>query len=170
MAEFDASRYRISIQKVDDEGSTYFSATVAELPDVSVFADSHGDAYDQVTDVICRLHAMAGDHGKPFPAPEETAREFSGRITLRVPKRLHAQIDCFARDDDVSLNTWIVAALSEKAGQARAIPDVEITGAPVVFTAGGEGLVRIPRLPKRGRAVVDAPAPMSEVFTTTRLQ
>jgi predicted RNase H-like HicB family nuclease len=170
MAEFDASRYRISIQKVDDEGNTYFAATVAELPDVSVFAESHGDAYDQVTDVIFRLHAMAGDHGKPFPAPADTAREFSGRITLRVPKRLHAQLDCFARDDDVSLNTWIVAALSEKAGQARAIPDVEISDAPLVFTVGGKDVVRIPLLPKVGRAGVDAPAPMFEVFTTTRLQ
>lgn len=171
MAEFDATRYRIGIQKVDDEGETYFEATVAELPDVAVFAESHSAAYDQVTDVIQRLHAMAQEHGKAFPGPADATRVFSGRITLRVPKRLHAQIDALARVDDVSLNTWIVATLSERAGGAMAsIPDVEISDIALVFTGGGVGEVRIAPPRKRGKTSPHDMPTVSEAFTTVTLQ
>jgi hypothetical protein len=146
---FDPTQYRIGIQRVLDEGESFLKATVAELPDVAVFGDDYPSVVEETLDVIQRLHAVARENGRSFPSPLATNERYSGRVTLRVPKSLHAQIADCAVSEDVSLNTWIVSVLSEKVGEHRAAmqaKDVLITAAQssLAVTApvpGGSGQV-----------------------------
>jgi hypothetical protein len=86
---------------------------------------------------------MSKEQGKVFPAPMEAAREFSGRITLRVPKHLHATLDSLARADDVSLNTWLVSALSAKAVERITASTPMYTVATGAFTSGAQYIVHL---------------------------
>jgi predicted RNase H-like HicB family nuclease len=114
---FDPTLYRMAIQSVDIEGERLLKATVRDLPDVAVFGYSYDEVAKQVLDVIARLHQAAVDHGRPFPKPSESSEAATGRVTLRLPRSLHAEVEACAQDDDVSLNTWIVSALSDRVGR-----------------------------------------------------
>jgi RNA polymerase sigma-B factor len=59
---------------------------------------------------------------------EERARSHSGRLLLRMPKTLHAELAARSDKEGVSLNQYIVSAL------ARAVSDDET--APVVADGG----------------------------------
>lgn len=50
------------------------------------------------------------------PAPEAEARDHSGRLLVRMPKSLHAELARTAERDGTSLNAFIVAALSGAVG------------------------------------------------------
>lgn len=114
---FDASRYRVTIQAVEEDGDRFLRGTVAELPNVAVFGDSYAEVASEVLEVIGRLREMAVAQGKAFPQPHAATTEFSGRVTLRVPKALHARMADCATSDEVSLNTWIVTALGVQVGE-----------------------------------------------------
>ena len=55
---------------------------------------------------------MFAEKGKAFPPPESEETEFSGRVTLRMSKSLHAAVHRRASVDCVSLNQWIVEAIA----------------------------------------------------------
>ena len=50
------------------------------------------------------------------PVPEAEARDHSGRLLVRMPKSLHAELARTAERDGTSLNAFIVAALSGAVG------------------------------------------------------
>lgn len=159
-SEFDPTRYRVTVQSVEEDGETFVKGTVAELPDVAVFGGNVGSVFDEILEVITRLRTMALEHGKAFPAPAASPDEFSGRVTLRVPKSLHARLDRCATLDHVSLNTWIVTALAEKVGEHcvdRRV--IEVAKFAQMFTASenaGRGSVEVSEkaAPKRSIATV----------------
>lgn len=114
----DASEYSVVVKRqiIDDEA--LFVGTVLELPDVRVYGDTHTEAYELVLDSIETLRVMADEMHHPFPAPRESvADEFSGRVTLRMPKVLHRDLDQIADMQSVSLNQFIVSTLSFSAGR-----------------------------------------------------
>ena len=55
---------------------------------------------------------------------EAAERTHSGRLLLRMPKQLHAELAARSDRDGVSLNQWIVAALS-RAVAAEEGPEAE---------------------------------------------
>jgi predicted HicB family RNase H-like nuclease len=44
----------------------------------------------------------------------------SGKLNVRLPRSLHAELTALAEADGVSLNSWIVAALARQADRANA--------------------------------------------------
>jgi predicted HicB family RNase H-like nuclease len=64
------------------------------------------------------------EDGKPIPEPqpiEDLEEHFSGKFVVRVPKRIHAELAHTAEKEGVSLNTFVVAALSRAVGEKTAI-------------------------------------------------
>ena len=54
------------------------------------------------------------DDTAPAPAPVEAADEaFSARITLRLPESLKSRLEAAAAANGLSVNTWLVQALSQ---------------------------------------------------------
>lgn len=113
---FDAHAYTILVKKllVDDE--QLYKAAVKELPHVDVYSDSYQEAYESCIDAIETLHEMAQERGEGFPTPIQEEEDFSGRVTLRMPKTIHRQIAALAETEGVSLNQYIVTVLSRQVG------------------------------------------------------
>ena len=54
----------------------------------------------------------------PYPAPSD---EFSGRVTLRLPRSLHAKVSMIATREDISVNQYLVAAIATHVGEVDGI-------------------------------------------------
>lgn len=108
---FNAAEYSILIKQqfVDDE--LLFVGKVLELPDVAVYESGYQEAYDALLEIISSLKEIDDERGVKFPQPFDIVEEYSGRITLRMPKSLHRQVDFLAIADDVSINQFVVNAL-----------------------------------------------------------
>lgn len=64
------------------------------------------------------------DEGRPVPEPaftpeDATAGEASGRFITRVPRSVHSRLTAKAKAEGVSLNTLVVALLSEGLGKGK---------------------------------------------------
>ncbi len=110
----DASEYTITIQKVKIEDDVLFEATIKELPDIVEYAETHNEAYDLAIDTIDLTAEMLENDNIEMPKPYKRKEEYSGRVTLRLPKSLHKTISNLAEIDETSVNSYIVAAMSEK--------------------------------------------------------
>ncbi len=117
----DASRYTITIKKVDVDGQSLYLATVKELPDVGPYAETPDAAYALALDIIKTLFDMAKENGRKFPVPIEEEPEFSGRFSLRLPKSLHQKGAQIADVEGVSLNQYFVSTIAEAIGVRTAI-------------------------------------------------
>lgn len=120
---FDAERYTISVRKEIVEGDELYVARVAELQDVEEYADSHAEAYALAIDTIETAYELCLEKGIAFPEPavfDASLVQASGRVTLRMPRTLHSQLTKIATDEGVSLNQYIVSAISVQYGQCRA--------------------------------------------------
>lgn len=107
-----ASEYGISVRLVIRDDEEMYEARVAELQDVVAFGDTYADAYASAIEAVSGLQEMFAEKGKAFPLPEIEETEFSGRVTLRMSKSLHAAVHRRASVDCVSLNQWIVEAIA----------------------------------------------------------
>lgn len=121
MTNFDARRYTIIIKLITDDEGEHYEALVAELPDLVEYAETYDRAYSLAVEAIGSLHEAAEEQGRQFPAPlpSQAMPEYSGRVTLRMGKSLHAQASQLADRDGVSLNSWIVEAIATRVGSGN---------------------------------------------------
>ena len=110
------SAYTILITEGMHEGEFCFKSSIKELPDVAEFGDSYSEVYELAIDAIETTAEIMASKGRPMPAPMNGTDDFSGRITLRVPKTLHQHLVQRAEDDGISLNQQIVNTLIYDAG------------------------------------------------------
>lgn len=118
MENFNAADYSIMVKRIVEEGVHLFYASPSEIPEISAYSDSYEDAYQQCIEALMILYEEAKKHGKSFPLPYEADphKAFSGRVTLRMSKSLHAQVAKFAAEDGISQNQWIVEAIAQRTG------------------------------------------------------
>lgn len=112
----NASEYSIEVRKGIFEGEVCFQARVKEIPYLEEYADTFEDAYALVIDSIEQTAALMQSKGKGMPAPLPIDNDYSGRVTLRLPKTLHRYLASCAEYEDVSLNALIVSVLSNFRG------------------------------------------------------
>lgn len=115
---FDATAYNVTVRRISVDGEPMFEARVLELPDVSGFGASLTEAYDTAIEAIEALHSIAERDGESFPEPVEPEAEYSGRVTLRMPKSLHRAVALDAQQEGISINSYIVNAVSIRLGDA----------------------------------------------------
>lgn len=123
--KFDPECYTISIRKETHDGEIFYVGRVDEFPNISSFEDSFDEARAMVIDAIQTLKKIAEETSEYFPDPY-TARfdEFSGRVTLRLPKSLHAKVSTKASQEEVSVNQYLVTAIATYVGEADGIAKV----------------------------------------------
>ncbi len=130
MRKFDPAAYSIVVTKAYENGEVSHFAYVRELPDISSYADTYQDAYEDCLEALDLLHAEAVKHGKDFPIPFKPmdAEGYSGRVTLRMSRSMHADIARCANVDGVSLNQWIVEAIAQRRGLHAGVKFTALTG------------------------------------------
>ena len=124
-ASVDAYAYSITVRRVKIGEDLLFKGTVAELPHVATFEKTFEEAYALAVDAIESLIESAVEDSRPFPAPlsKSDSSEYSGRITLRMPRWLHAQLGAQSNSEGISLNQYLISILSS-AGSINALVDV----------------------------------------------
>jgi hypothetical protein len=128
------------VDKPTSGGESDEAAAVIEVPDVPADAGARPDAESLVVgaspafrEVVERARArldagegisldelesrLSGPRQRGRPAAGEP---FTGRLLLRLPKRLHRELAAQAEREGVSLNQLVVAYLAHQAGQTAA--------------------------------------------------
>ena len=113
----NAVDYTIAIQRGVYDGELCFSARVKELPDLVEYGDTYEEAYDLAIGAIEATYKALSQIGRTMPLPMPSIEQYSGRVTLRLPKSLHRELAYQALDEGVSLNQHLVNALSYTAGR-----------------------------------------------------
>ena len=135
---FDPHTYTVVVKKVQVDDESLFRATVQELPDIETYGQTHGETYELAIDAIEGLNAVAEEEGRTFPAPQESDGDYSGRVTLRMPKGLHQKIATTASMEGVSLNHYVVSVLAYAAnsGSTYFIGSAASVSAPRLHAMG----------------------------------
>ena len=100
--------YRVEISYSSSDG---YIARVPELPGCSASGDTPEEAIVEVRMAMELWLEIAKEDREPIPQPIET-KDYSGRLTVHLPKSLHRNLAYEARRDGVSLNQLIVAKLA----------------------------------------------------------
>lgn len=134
---------------VHDESGEW-AATIDALPGCNARGASPGEALERVADAVAAWVEAAEREGKEVPDPK-SAPSYSGRLLLRMPQTLHAELARVAERERVSLNQFITDALSgalgwrapsrESTGGTRAVPTERLEDGPEASTRA-----RIPRI------------------------
>lgn len=106
-------------QAINDRGKVEWEAQVPDLPGCAAGADSPDQLTELLSDAIDDWIKTAREMGQDIPAPSDD-EEYSGRVTIRMPRYLHRRLAQLAKLNDTSLNLFMVAALALKAGEAPA--------------------------------------------------
>lgn len=110
---YNAEEYTISVRKERMDDDIYWVARVEELPDVLEFGETRDEAYDLAIDTINVGQEMCLSEGTTFPSPKIFSEaSVSGRVTLRLPKSVHANCIRLAEEEGVSLNSYLLTCIT----------------------------------------------------------
>lgn len=99
---------------IPEEDGGWF-ARIKELPNCMSQGDTPEEAMRMIDDAMLGWLEVELEEGEPIPEPKED-EDYSGKFNTRVPKSLHRKLVEIAEAEGVSLNQWIVSALSEAVG------------------------------------------------------
>lgn len=96
----------------EDEG---FIAEAIDLPGCSAFGENQAEAIAELQHAIAAWTEAAKAAGNRVPEPSRPAAErHSGKVLLRMPRSLHAELVFAAKRDDVSLNQYVVYLITKR--------------------------------------------------------
>lgn len=111
-------KYRLEIYALSEEDGGGYVAEVPELPGCMTDGDTKEEAIEKAKDAIESWIEVAKETGRAIPEPKYYKEEddYSGRITIRIPKVLHKELAETAEEQGVSINQLIVYYLSKSIG------------------------------------------------------
>jgi antitoxin HicB len=98
---------------VHEEGE--WLATIDALPGCTARGATPDEAIDRASEAMNAWLVTARREGKDVPEPK-TSQSHSGRLLLRMPQTLHAELARTAERENVSLNQFITDALAGALG------------------------------------------------------
>ena len=130
--------YPVTLVRDETDGAEWV-ATVDVLPGCNARGSTPDEALERVASAVAEWVEAAGREGKEIPEPK-SAQSHSGRLLLRMPQTLHAELARAAERERVSLNQFITDALSgslgwrapnrETAHATRVVPKEQLEGEP----------------------------------------
>jgi predicted RNase H-like HicB family nuclease len=107
------SNYSMRVAWSPEDG--VFVASCPELGNLSAHGVTPQEAASELSEAISiALEAYEEEEG-PLPEPR-TLRTHSGQFRVRLPRSLHSWLAGEAEEEGVSLNTFVIAKLSEARG------------------------------------------------------
>ena len=113
VADYMQRPYVMEVVRDED----YWAATFSELPGLVAVADTWEELQQKIEDAKWSYFQAALEAGLPIAEPGEGGEPASGRVLLRLPKSLHRQAARAAARDAVSVNTFLVSAISKELGR-----------------------------------------------------
>jgi antitoxin HicB len=108
----------VLVRDEDDGGEEAWTARVEELPGCEVRDQTADGAARGISKAMEEWLAAALEKGNPVPEPRRTPPH-SGRLLLRIPQGLHAELAYKADREDASLNGLITGMLAGAVGWQR---------------------------------------------------
>jgi predicted RNase H-like HicB family nuclease len=113
--ELELDRFMVlsyPIEIVEEDGQ--FTASNPDLPGCASFGDTPDEAVAELR-ATRRLWIRGQlESGNSIPEPASYAESFSGKLVLRLPKTLHRSLHEEARQQNVSLNQYLVYTLTNR--------------------------------------------------------
>jgi antitoxin HicB len=136
--------YHLTIVRDGEEKGKPWTASVEELPGCTNRGRTSDEALNGLEAAMQSWIATALKEGREVPEPK-SATSHSGRLLLRMPRTLHAELTRVSEREGVSLNQFITDALAGavawRSGQTAAATATESAGSkPISQAPGAEGL------------------------------
>jgi predicted RNase H-like HicB family nuclease len=110
--------YKYSINVVWSDEDECYIATIPEFSGLSAFGDTQEDAIQEALVALEGFVEVYREDNVPLPIPK-THKPHSGQTRLRLPKSLHAILVEEAKNEGVSLNTYILNLLARRHEQNK---------------------------------------------------
>lgn len=107
--------YTLVIERRDDQ-SNYYIARFVELPDLFMVGDTREEAIAELESVKREWIETYLELGNKMPEPLQL-RNYSGNYPLRMQPSLHKALTFLAELEGVSINQYMVSALSSFVGR-----------------------------------------------------
>ena len=141
--------YHLLVVRDGEDKAKPWTASVEELPGCTSQGKTSEEALGGIQSAMAKWIAVAVDEGREIPEPR-SATSHSGRLLLRMPRTLHADLTRASEREGVSLNQFITdvlaAAVVWRAGPQASRPG---TTTPINQAPGAEGLTAEPGARRR---------------------
>ncbi len=111
--------FRIAMTRDGSGEEEPWRAQVEELPGCEARGSTPAEAAERVPSAMAEWIARALSEGREIPEPRNV-RSYSGKLLLRMPLTLHADLAQAAEREQVSLNAYINAQLASAIAWRRA--------------------------------------------------
>lgn len=106
--------YPILISKINDEGDILFTASIKELPGLIVYGESLDEVYEEIELAKADWIEANLEWGREIKEPLlDSVENYSGKVTLRMPKSLHRNVKERSEIEGVSLNQTIIQLIND---------------------------------------------------------
>ena len=107
--------YPVEIRRIEESLGGGYVASIPTLGSQALVGDGETpqEAYENLQAAKKEIFAEYLQEGVAIPEPvdESEYEDYSGKLVLRMPRELHARLAAAAKQNDVSLNQFIVYAL-----------------------------------------------------------
>lgn len=139
--EYTGLPYHLMLVRDGEDKAKPWTASVEELPGCTSHGKTSDEALGGIQSAMAKWIAGALEEGREIPEPK-SATSHSGRLLLRMPRTLHADLTRASEREGVSLNQFITdvlaAAVVWRAGSQPSPPGTAT--APINQSPGAEGL------------------------------
>ncbi len=141
LEEYTGLPYHLMLVRDGEDKARPWTASVEELPGCTSHGKTSDEALGGIESAMAKWIAGALEEGREIPEPK-SATSHSGRLLLRMPRTLHADLTRASEREGVSLNQFITdvlaAAVVWRAGPQASPPGSATT--PLNQSPGAEGL------------------------------
>jgi antitoxin HicB len=103
--------YTITVERYDDQG-VYYVARYIELPHFIMTGKTPDEAVRELESEKLEWFELNLEEGNHIPLPLKS-RQYSGKIILRMPPKLHAHLIELSELQGISLNNYMVKTLAQ---------------------------------------------------------
>jgi predicted RNase H-like HicB family nuclease len=143
--------YHLTIVHDTEEKARPWTASVEELPGCTTRGRTSDEVLASVRSAMTHWIEAALQEGREIPEPK-SANSHSGRLLLRMPRTLHAELTRVAEREGVSLNQFITDALASAVAWRGGKNSSPETGTAAISQEPGvDSLTADPLTPHRSR-------------------
>ena len=103
--------YTRLVQEMNDESGHYFYGRILELDGCQTTADTLGELYENLNEMMESYLEIKLENNLPIPIPQ-TTEKYSGKFVVRLPKTLHQRLAIEADKEGISLNQLVLYKLA----------------------------------------------------------
>jgi antitoxin HicB len=152
-ADYAALPYHLMVVRDGEDRGKPWTASVEELPGCTSHGKTSAEALGGIEAAMAKWIAVALEEGRDIPEPK-SATSHSGRLLLRMPKTLHADLTRASEREGVSLNQFITDVLAAAVVWRARAESTTAPGkipTPLNQAPGADSLIAEPSAGRHGR-------------------